>query len=82
MTRFCRKAILDPNSEEASSTIITQRWWLRWSEWSNWLALSDEPFSFLRQMADSPQDMPPKKHYILSACQSSAFHSQTLDIRH
>jgi hypothetical protein len=35
VTRFYTEDILGLNSEEASSAIIAQRWWSRWSEWIN-----------------------------------------------
>jgi hypothetical protein len=44
------------------------------------LALSDEPFSSVQQMADSPQDMLSNSYDLSSACRFSAFHSQTTDI--
>jgi hypothetical protein len=62
VTRFCREAILDLNSEEASSSPQDDGF----DEVNEGilLALSDEPFSSVRsvrQMADGPQDMRSKK---------------------
>jgi hypothetical protein len=44
------------------------------------LALSDDTFSSVRQMADSPQNMHSKKPCKSWVCQFSAFRSQTWDI--
>jgi hypothetical protein len=66
--RFCREDILDLNLEEASSLPNDDD--LNGVNEAILLALSDEPFSSVRQMRS-------KMHCILSTCPFSAFHSPT-----
>jgi hypothetical protein len=77
VAKFCGEAIFSLNSEEGSASSKDDGF----DEMNEaiLLALPEEPFSSVQQIADSPQDKRSKKHYISLACRFFALRSQTSD---